>query len=98
MRLLWKNIRELFRSQEARKKEMLHKAWYAKVEGLTQVEIDIDNEAIIFHMTLDYSPTIRTWCKNNCIGKYVFGHFTICGPSVFFEHEDEAMAFKLRWL
>lgn len=77
---------------------MLCKEWEEKVKGLIPVEIDTHSDLVIFHMALAWAREPQQWCRENCKGRYVFGHFTVNGSVIFFEHEHEAMAFKLRWL
>lgn len=75
------------------------KEWQKKVEGLFPIEIDFFHSDIIgIHMAFSWTEGPQKWCEENCKGRYIFGHFTFTGPKIFFEHEHEAMAFKLRWI
>ncbi len=40
------------------------------------------------------------WCKENCVGDFRGGRYTLADMSgeFDFELEDDAMAFKLRWI
>lgn len=78
--------------------EMLFKVWDEKIKGLIPVEVDPESDLVIFHMLMDWSRAPQQWCAENCEGRYVFGHFQVNGAVVFFQHEYEAMAFKLRWI
>lgn len=77
---------------------MLVKIWDAKVKNLISVEVPDDSDLIIFGMAMHWANAPKEWCEENCKGRYVFGHFIVNGAAVFFQHDYDAMAFKLRWL
>lgn len=96
---LFEKIKNRMRSKEDLNRSVRCKEWEDKVEGLFPIEVDsFDSDIVILHMALSWATAPQQWCKENCRGQFVFGHFTFNGSAVFFEFEDEAMAFKLRWL
>ncbi len=74
------------------------KVWDNIVDGMISVFVDPESsDAIMFHMLIDWTQEVKVWCTQNCSGKYVFGHFSYLGPYVYFDLEEDAVAFKLMW-
>ena len=75
------------------------KVWQEKVFGMIPIEVSMqDEELVVSHVGYSWSNQVKDWCRENCRGRHVFGHFNYLGPYVYFINADDAMAFKLRWI
>jgi len=68
------------------------------VKGMIEVEVGYDSDLIMFHMLYDWRDDVRQWLRDNCQYRYVLGHFSYNGPSIYFESQEEAVEFKLTWV
>lgn len=82
-----------------REQQRDRQAWLDMVDGMVEVFVPSEcTEAFEQHMLFGWNQKLKDWCKTNTKGKYIFGHLTYLGPFVYFEFEEDAIAFKLRWL
>ena len=91
-------LRRLRQGSEELRRELERELWEEKVEGLIPVRVLDESEAIEFHILISWNKESVEWCEENCKDHYVFGHFSYNGPFVYFKSEEDAAAFKLRWM
>lgn len=89
-----KKIKTMFGFHDSEAEKI--KAWEDMVDGMIAVPIE-NEDAFIHHMLIEWNPEVKEWCKENCGGKYIFGHLSYLGPFVYFDVEEDATAFKLMW-